>query len=104
MENGYDIKGHRDIDDLIDKLIPKMKVFYSVKEYTDAYTLFNRLEMDNFVFIYVFFSMWSLILVIFIIHLVIKRLLLLEMNINIQTYYNRLLAKVILIRNCEKTN
>ena len=104
LENGFGKKGKEDGLDLSDKLVPKIKVFYSVKEYTDTYTIFNRLEMENFTFICVFFSVWFLLLVIFIVHLTTRRVLLLVMDINIQIYYNRFLDRYFLIRKCRGTN
>ena len=90
MENGFNKKGTKDVNDIFDKILSKKNVFYSVKEYTNAYTSFNCLEMDKSTFIYVFFSMWSVFLIIFIVHLN-TRAVLVEMNI--QIYYKRFLIR-----------
>ena len=90
MENGFNKKGIKDFNDIFDKILSKKNVFYSVKEYADAYTSFNRVEMDKSTFIFVFFSMWSVVLVIFIVHLNTKAVL---VEMNIQIYYKRFLIR-----------
>lgn len=75
LENGYKFKAFREVTKLFDQSFPRIKnIFRNAREYVKYYTLVSNVEMKDFIFVYLFYIVWSLILLVFVLlkHIRIK--------------------------------
>lgn len=77
-ENGYKIKVDHEIELLEDVNYPQVKpTFYSGQQYVHYYTtLTDQMKLEDFTFVYLFYALWSLVLLAFVVSMLSHRTLL----------------------------
>lgn len=73
-EHGFAFKMLREYDVIIDQNFPRIKsTFRSAKEYVDRYTSISDVQMNDFTFVYLFYIVWFVTLLVFALHVLIRR-------------------------------
>ena len=76
IEHGYKLKISKSDDILIYQKVPRIKnVFRNSKEYTDFFTMTSDVKMNDFTFVYLFYTYQALLLLIFVLHRLIRLML-----------------------------